>query len=488
MHAAWNKAALCLSVFACSWWNVAVADHLAADALVVEFDRLLEAADDERKLPAVDQAIIAVADRELEDFVLVQQTAPLGPAANRSPAFSSRNGGGGPSGQSPSARTARRSRVPYMIGDTASGTCGTLTFDGASFANVEHPTFACSRLNIAENNSPLPQDRVFFSYRHFHNISETNVFEDFNALEIDLFTLGLEKTFNQGESSLELRIPIARELNSNLQIFETPAISTLPLSDRNGEFGNMSVVFKRLLFEYGDWVVSGGVAVNIPTADDVVIDGDFDARIGLIETPVVIDATADFTFDAVVNNDTVNLSPYLAWQWTSRCRDWFHQGFFQIDVPMNRSRAVVQIDGVVTPDFVLPPEVLDVDTAGRLDQQTLMRLNLGFGYWLHRGAERDWLQGIAAMFEVHYTATLDNASPIRRQVADYVLGPPFNISIPVDLIVGNQFDHVNIVNLTAGVSVDLDDWLITNGFTAPVTSDENKPFDFEYNLQVQRRF
>lgn len=415
-------------------------------------------------------------------LLLVQQTTPMTPATPSAPAFNTNRS----AGQTLAAtRRSGRSRVPYMIGDTASGTCGTLTFDGAPFADVEHPTFACSRLNIAENNSPLPQDRMFFSYRHFHNISETNVLDLTNAVELDLYTLGFEKTFNEGRSSLELRVPIAYELNSDLRIIDTPTATTLPLSDRTTEFGNMSVVFKRLLYVRRDLLISGGVAVNIPTADDVVIKGDFDTRINLIDDPIVIDATADFTFDGLVRNDTVNLSPYFAWQYTPRCRDWFHQGFFQVDIPMNRSRGEVQIDGVVTPDIFLPPEVLSTDTFGRIDQQALLRLNLGWGYWFYRGSERARLQGLAAMFEVHYTATLDKASQFRERIAEYILGPE---TFPVDLVIGNQFDKINIVNLTAGVSADFDGWVITNGFTAPVTENENKPFDFEYNLQVQRRF
>ncbi|MDC0935847.1 hypothetical protein OAS39_06145, partial [Pirellulales bacterium] len=327
---------------------------------------------------------------------------------------------------------------------------------------------------------------------HFHNISETNVFDELNAVEIDLFTLGFEKTFNDGKSSLEFRVPLAYELNSDLLIIDTPSRSTLPLNDRTGEFGNVSVVFKRLLFERRNFLISGGVAVNIPTADDVIITGDFDTDIVLIDNPIQITANADFTFNGLVRNDTVNLSPYLAWQVTPECRKWFHQGFFQIDIPMNRSRGDVRINGVVTPDpafsGLLPPETLDTDTFGRIDQQTLMRLNLGFGYWLYRGQQRDLLQGIAAMFEVHYTATLDKANQFREQIADYAVGAPVNQNFPVDLVIGNQFDNIDIINLTAGVSAEFGNWVITNGCTAPVTENENKPFDFEYNFQAHRRF
>ncbi|MEO2048481.1 MAG: hypothetical protein ABGX16_18155 [Pirellulales bacterium] len=91
------------------------------------------------------------------------------------------------------ANTRIASRIPYMIGDSSGGGCGTLTFDGAPFADVEHPTFACSRLNIAENNSPIPQSRAFLSYRHFHNLSNTEILGESNSLNMDQYTLGLER-------------------------------------------------------------------------------------------------------------------------------------------------------------------------------------------------------------------------------------------------------------------------------------------------------
>ena len=68
----------------------------------------------------------------------------------------------------PIARTATGAgiaSIPFMIGDTGAGTC--MGFSGVLDVGLAHPTLACSRLNVAEANSPLPTDRVYYSYRHF---------------------------------------------------------------------------------------------------------------------------------------------------------------------------------------------------------------------------------------------------------------------------------------------------------------------------------
>ncbi len=383
-----------------------------------------------------------------------------------------------------STSTSGLSSVPFMIGDTGSGSCGALTFAGTSLASVEHPTFGCSRLNIAENNSALTQDREFISYRHYHNLSDTNVFGSANSINSEQFTLGMERLLFRDDLSIELRVPIAYDLNSSLDIVSTPATKNLPVSDRNGEFGNISVLLKKMLIQRRDWIVSAGVAVNIPTADDVSINAVVDDVIPVFVTPPV-SAAVDFTFTSLTTNDTVNLSPFLAWLHNHDGR-WFHQGFLQVDIPLNRSSATFDVTGSITPPGPFLPAPLATTATGPVDQQTLLRLNLGWGYWFYQGTHCDLLKGIAGIFEVHYTSTLDDANPFTTQIATITDGG--FLSFPVNLAIGNQTDNIDIVNLTTGLTFDLDAILVTHGFTAPVSTGANKPFDFEYNLQIQHRY
>ena len=404
----------------------------------------------------------------------------------------------------PSAQTAAAlgafvaiGSVPFMIGDTASGSCASVSFMGAIDGNIEHPTFACSRLNISENNTPLPSDRFYFSYRHFHNVSETKVFQFENDLNIDRFTLGAEKTCLDGMLSVEVRVPVARELGSTFDIILDdfdPSRTTVPINDRDGEFGNVSVIGKLLLYESRRFALSTGVAVLIPTAEDVIANGDFFANFEIIE-PEVLFAFADVDFDVLVKNETVNVSPFVSWLWLPHQR-LFHQGFLQIDVPTNPSDGRIAVDGDVFPfidgdpftqgiqPFFLATIPVDVAEAEDLFQQTLLRLNLGFGYWMYKNPAAPRLRSLAALLEVHYTTALEDARLFSANLFSFDFGGP----IPVDFAAGNGANRIDIVNLTLGFAAEVGQTTITNGFVLPLSKGDNKAFDMEYNLQVQRRF
>lgn len=389
--------------------------------------------------------------------------------------------------------------VPFMIGDTAGGSCAAVEFLGAITAKVEHPTLACSRLNISESNSPLLQNRVYGSYRHFHNVSETEINFLRNDLNIDRFTLGMERKVGDN-LSLEVRVPVARELASTFEVviddFD-PSRNTVPLSDRDGEFGNISAIAKLRLFESERFLLSGGVALQLPTADDVAAPGDLTQAFasGVVD-PFFGDIFVfhDLEFEVNVKNETVNISPFLAWLWVPNNR-LFHQGFLQLDVPTHPSSGRVRVAGDVVgfvanpfppPDFIFStPIAVDVDAPAKLHQQTLMRLNMNVGYWVYQNPSAHFLRSIAALFELHYTTTLNDANIDRHELYSY----DFIIPSPsIDISLGNSANRVDVFNMVLGCASELGDTTITNGFVMPLSTGDNKAFDFEYNLQVQRLF
>ena len=100
----------------------------------------------------------------------------------------------------------------------------------------------------------MPRDRVYFRYNHFQAATEVDIFSDspmgsHSHLNIDRFTFGLEKTFFNGQASVEVRVPFSRELNSNIDISDIQGVlSNIPLEDYALEFGNVSVIGKVLLW------------------------------------------------------------------------------------------------------------------------------------------------------------------------------------------------------------------------------------------------
>ena len=387
-----------------------------------------------------------------------------------------------------------------MIGDTGSGSCFAVNFQGALSADVEHPALSCSRLNISENNSPLLGDRVYLSYRHFHNTTETAILDNLNDLNVDRLTLGVEKTFASGLVSVEVRLPFQRALNSELAVIiddTDPSRSTVPLSDRDFGFGNMSTIIKLSLLETQNFQFTGGLALLLPTDRDVELRGELNATLPVVDDPDPGDpflfGINDVEFDVAVDNSTVNISPFLAWLWTNNDR-FFHQGFLQFDVAANTSAASADIRGSIQPfltDLGAPPVIMPLDPIDatfqdqtRVHQQTLMRLNLGCGYQFYRGDGRSSLRSATGLFEMHYTTTLQDVKLYSESPFSYdYLGE----SIPLVLTLGNATNRNDILNLASGVSVDIAGTTMTTGVVAPVRDGPDKPFDVEINFQIQRR-
>jgi hypothetical protein len=421
-------------------------------------------------------------DAPLEDDLLVDPNFTLAQAAQQSPSER-------PPANRTASRSARTSRVPFMIGDQSTGLSGGLTVEGLDVSSFEHPIFGGNRFNVAENNTIVPVDRLSLNYRHFHNVYDTYALGQSRSTSAERFDLGFEKTFLDGIGSVQVVLPLVRQLGSDLDIFDSSDGSNLPFGDRDGEVGNLAVNFKMLLTSRENYAIAGGLAVNTPTADDAYFTQDYDDPDLIIsESPFVSTVSpTDFTMTSRFDNDTVNLMPYLAWQ-LRPTSSFFHQGFLQVDAPLNRSDAAINVTGIITPDSNYSASALSGAATGEIDQQTLLRLNLGFGYWLQRGDGMSTLRGLAGLFEVHYTSTLDNANPFVVPSGVLLATSPGLDDFPIDIAAG-PINDIDQVNLSTGLAAYVGALQITNGIVVPVSeNDDDRSFDFEYSLQINRRY
>jgi hypothetical protein len=399
--------------------------------------------------------------------------------------------------------------VPFMIGDTGAGSC--LSY--GSFLDVElgHPTLACGRLNIAEANTPLPIDRLYFSYRHFHNATPTRVFQFAEDFNVDRYTIAGEKTFFDQMMSMEIRVPLEYRLNSQVGTYAVNPIDQTvgfapgfePLfgfnGDRRAELGNVSMIFKALLHERQNFAISAGLGVTLPTARDVTYDATIDEYVTFTDPDLL--ARYAIQISSIASNETVYLAPFAAWIYQPTSR-FFHQGFLQVEVAANDSFFTVAGGGLAAYDtngnsivsnnfpdpgdtqygFITPFPI----GVNKIQPQTLMRLNLGWGYVLAENARADFIQKLTGLFEVHYTSTLNDATfgtvPLLTVSGSSIAG--FD-----NITVGNRNNRVDMINLTTGVTANMGPWVVTNGCSVPVKECEcSRGFDFEYNLQVQRPF
>lgn len=281
---------------------------------------------------------------------------------------------------------------------------------------------AVGRVKIAENNSPIPRDRVFFNYSLFHNVPLTS-----QGPEVNRYTPGFEKTFWNGNASVELRVPFASTLDSNLVAGVT--------NGSNTEFGNATGILKLLLWSNDNWAFAGGLGVNAPTADDVVVS--------LPNGRPLI----------AINNDAFHLQPFLGLLWTPSDR-FFAQGFAQVDVDIDGNPVWADLQN------------LGLERFGRLKDATLMIADVGIGYWIYRGASRR-VTGLAPVWELHYSRSLEDQDVLQQG----------------GFVIGNSGQDVDVLNTTVGLNVELFNYaLLTAGYTAPLSDDTDRQFDGEFRL------
>jgi len=298
---------------------------------------------------------------------------------------------------------------------------------------------ASRRAKIAENNSPLVQDRVYFLYNHFQDALEEDAGQFApgpvrRAFSVDRYTLGFEKSLWCGLWSVEMRMPLAGSTE----------FATEGLGIAGGNTGNLAVIVKRRLFRSQTAAAAIGLGIDTPTGSDV------DGRV--------------LTTGFVMRNEAVHLVPYFALLGSpGQC--FFYQGFLEVDIPANGNRI----------DY--HDAQYGAGTFGRLNEQTLLYLDLAAGYWLYRNRCASGLTGLASLVELHYTTTLQDAHSLEGRSGDalfrFVSGPT----------------RADIVNLTVGLHAELANRTLCRvGAVFPLGWGDNRAFDAEVQVQVERRF
>ena len=287
---------------------------------------------------------------------------------------------------------------------------------------------------IAEDESPLPTDRVFFDYNHFQN---PIVDISGQTRNLDRFTFGFEKTFRDGLWSLELRVPFATDYNSTQ--------STVGGSLSGTEFGDMAVAVKRALVRRENFILCGGVGLVFPTGPDWKVT---DAAGPIVE----------------VWNESVHVAPFLGAGWRASDRLFF-LAFAQVDFDTHGDTVLARGAGGT------------LDTVDVFHEQNLLFLDFSTGYWLFQNPGARWLTGLAPIVELHYTSTLQNM--------DSVLIPSVLGSIGPISGSGRR----DILNLTAGLHCQVGQWsTLRVAAVVPLKTAEDREFDCEVLAQFDRRF
>lgn len=332
---------------------------------------------------------------------------------------------------------ARLARVPNMFGDSIPPTvnffvcaCETIPRDQVV---TEFLTGGGSRYSpISENNRPLPTDRVFFNYNGFNNAVTTTFLTTGTVLDSDLnrYTMGFEKTFFNGWSSVELRLPLVSSVD-----IQSPANVV-----NNGNVGNLTLIFKQLLLQTDDTAIAAGLGLGLPTGDS-------------------LEGRSDVT-DFGLENQATYLLPYIGGMRTIG-ENGFLTAFTQIDIAASGDEFNVAGQG----------------TLGKLNAPTFARFDLGGGFWLIRDADLAYMNGLALVTEFHYLTTLSDADEIISNGATN------------DFALAGADNRVDYLNLTTGVHwqiTSLTNFRVSGVF--PLRADPDRQFDSEVQVSLNRNF
>lgn len=317
--------------------------------------------------------------------------------------------------------------APSMIGDFFGGGYQLAVFD-SEFGQTPVPVTIPSaggdrRRKLADQGSPFPEDRVTFSYNHYRNAATDIFLQDVN---VNRYMFGIEKTFLDRSTSIELRIPFVGGVSSQQSFTNTDTEGT--------EFGNLSATFKGLLYCRRTTAISAGMTAIFPTVDDVVLEG----------PPGFFDR---ITFDS----GSVHLAPFLA-AWHAPSARLFHQIIAQTDFDTGGYEVVIndQIRGTV-------------------QEQSLLYLDYSLGYWMYQNPYTT-IRGIAPIFEVHYTTTMQDGDPGPRP------GMFFDNRRDIYNVIGGlHFQFGRGTNLRVGGG-------------SPLRQRADREFDAEFALQLTRFF
>ncbi len=275
-----------------------------------------------------------------------------------------------------------------MIGDvspfsTVQRPPGPPPLPGARGASPIYPSVR--NFKISENQSPRPQDRIFFDFNYYNNLNDTINLRDLSPvtqMKAYVYNFGFEKTFNNGMGSIGMRLPLDNlTANSFGNVVSTPTSSSL---------GNLTIFSKYILAQNPETgsLISACWAITPQTGP-----GRF--------------AGAPYLFP--LNSTYFQTCIGYIYNYNK----WYLQGFNGFCFPMN------------------PNDV------------TTIYNDVAVGYYLLRDPDsRSWLTAVAPTFELHVNNPLNHRDPFNRTD---LAGTPDS----VDLTFGLNFGIRNTAVLTA---------------------------------------
>ncbi|MFM7057231.1 MAG: hypothetical protein ACKO2P_09955 [Planctomycetota bacterium] len=298
-----------------------------------------------------------------------------------------------------------------------------------------------SRFKAAEQSNPIPRDRILLGYGWFKDAPGPGGPQD-----IHRWVPGFEKTFADGEASVEVRMPMAYTFDSAQALSGAGEV----IGSTNYELGNLNVSLKQLLLATDRFGFSAGLAVELPTADDLTF--------------------SNVAYEVTRVSESVHLSPFTGFLWTPTDRLFF-QAMSQVSVDTNGE--LVYVDERFTGGRA----------AGRLQDPTTLYVDMQAGTWLYRNLNTrraSEVSGLAGILEIHFNQTLQGTDALDFS-ASGVGGQGSIAGAP--LVFGTAGSQLGVANLTSGLTTEFGQQSrLTCAYVVPLTRTDRQ---FDSELQVQ---
>jgi hypothetical protein len=298
-----------------------------------------------------------------------------------------------------------------------------------------------SRFKAAEQSSPIPRDRILLGYGWFKDAPGPG-----GPKDIHRWVPGFEKTFANGEASVEVRMPMAYTFDSDQLLSGAGEV----IGSTNYELGNLNVSLKQLLLATDRFGFSAGLAVELPTADDLTF--------------------SNIAYEVTRVSESVHLSPFTGFLWTPTDRLFF-QAMGQVSVDTNGE--LVYVDERFTGGRA----------AGRLQDPTTLYVDMQAGTWLYRNLNTrraSEVSGLAGILELHFNQTLQGTDALDFSGSG-VGGQGSIVGAP--LVFGTAGSQLGVANLTSGLTTEFGQQSrLTCAYVVPLTQTDRQ---FDSELQVQ---
>lgn len=328
----------------------------------------------------------------------------------------------------------RTAPAPTMIGGSSLGVPESLQ----DASEIHYFTNFYTR--VAENNSAIPQDRVYFNYKFLNDVPVAKD-QGANARDWDSdfshYELGLEKTLFDGNVSVELLLPFSYGP-------ESANSSAVGIQGSDVELQNIAFGLKALLLANDSKAITAGVRIEAPSKEDRL-------ELNFITLP----------------EEVWTVTPYLA-TLINLNDDLFFQAFASYRLQTDDFRS----DGVIVTSR--EPNYFDLDAQ--------------LGYWLYRNTGGSGLTGLQAKTEIHYTGTFEpydvtgnfpNVPEVRGETDQ------LNLTTGLTAIVNDR------TTITAGIVLPIregSDYTLTIGIDPTRPHPSDRFFDWQANLQVNYYF